>query len=562
MPDESLGFLDERRLKWGPWQAFERDIARLMLANGFADVRIVGGSGDGGGDVLGVKDGQTWVVQVKLTTSGPPPRAAIHEVVRAAQYYDAQRTLVAVSRPPGDGFMDEVRRYSKLGVTVEVLTPIALLDLMARTPEYPASMMILRPYQREAVRVFRNALVETGRAQIILATGLGKTLVMADAVAGLLRDGLLTSGRALVLAHTRDLVDQLEKGFWHQLPRWVCTHRLADGETPLHYQGITFATVQSVASRLNELPSFDLVIVDEAHHIGADTFQRVLRHLAPPMIAGVTATPWRGDSFDIDGILGHPVFTMGIAEGLAAGWLVEVDYRMLADNLDWEYVASVSKHRYSISQLNKRLIIPTRDDVAARLVMSTFQGSRRRAGVVFCASVDHADAFAGTLRRFGASAESLSAALLPRDRDRTLTRFRRGDLQFVTTVDLFNEGVDVPDVDIVIFMRATHSRRIFVQQLGRGLRLSPGKTRVVVLDFVSDLRRMAEVIELDQSVRGASVERLSLGGRLVDFADASAGSFLTEWLLDQADLALREGDPRLEVPTLNFPLPPGGGSIQ
>ena len=134
-----------------------------------------------------------------------------------------------------------------------------------------------------------------------------------------------------------------------------------------------------------------------------------------------------------------------------------------------------------------------------------------------------------------------------------LARFAAGSLDFVTTVDLFNEGVDVPDVDMLVFMRATHSRRIFVQQLGRGLRISPGKDRVVVLDFVTDLRRVAEVIELDTAVRGGGVERLGLGSRLIAFHDRSAGSFLREWMLDQASLLLRESDSSLQMPNLNFP---------
>jgi superfamily II DNA/RNA helicase len=143
-----------------------------------------------------------------------------------------------------------------------------------------------------------------------------------------------------------------------------------------------------------------------------------------------------------------------------------------------------------------------------------------------------------------------------------MSRFRAGQLDLVATVDLFNEGVDVPDVDLIVFMRATHSRRIFVQQLGRGLRISPGKSKVVVLDFVTDLRRMAEVLDLDRAVRGADVERLGLGGRLVQFQDKSAGSFLQEWLLDQASLFAREDDPRLELPQFNFPDPPPPGGIQ
>jgi superfamily II DNA/RNA helicase len=143
-----------------------------------------------------------------------------------------------------------------------------------------------------------------------------------------------------------------------------------------------------------------------------------------------------------------------------------------------------------------------------------------------------------------------------------MARFRAGQLDFVATVDLFNEGVDVPDVDVIVFMRATHSRRIFVQQLGRGLRVSKTKDKVVVLDFVTDLRRMAEVVELDKAVRGGSVEKLGLGNRLIEFGDKTAGTYLREWMLDQASLLEREDDPLLEIPRFNYPEPPAPGGVQ
>jgi superfamily II DNA/RNA helicase len=154
----------------------------------------------------------------------------------------------------------------------------------------------------------------------------------------------------------------------------------------------------------------------------------------------------------------------------------------------------------------------------------------------------------------------ITGEMTSRERDRTMAAFRKGSLDIVTTRDLFNEGVDVPDVDMIVFMRVTHSRRIFVQQLGRGLRISPRKVKVVVLDFVSDLRRIAEVVELEKAVRG-DLERLRLPG-MVQFRDEGAGSFMLDWMKDQADLFMREGDPTLELPAFDFPRPHRGGTIQ
>lgn len=556
------GFLNPSRLLHGPWQAFERDIARLMLHNGFSDVRLVGGTGDRGADVLGVKSGQLWVFQCKHTTSSPPPKSAISEVVEAARYYKADRMVVAVSRPPSEGFLEEKAKYERHGLKVEVATPAALLDLMQKSPEYSPLRRELREYQSEATALFRNALVDTGRAQVVLATGLGKTVVMAEVVADLFRDGLIEFDRALILAHTRELVEQLHRSFWLQLPNWVQCQHFAGGERPKSWEGLTFATVQSVFSSLADLPNFGLILVDEAHHIGATTFQDTIDALQPKMLGGVTATPWRGDGFDINRVLGRPLIQLGIADGLQRGFLSDVDYRLSADDIDWSFVQARSRHKYSLNQLNRRLIIPTRDDEAARIIRTVFDEERRRGGIVFCPTVHHANVMAGILRSYGFAAESISSDMSPRERETVMSKFRAGTLQIVSSVDLFNEGVDVPDVDLIIFMRATHSRRIFVQQLGRGLRLASNKSKVVVLDFVTDLRRVAEVIELDKATRDGPVESLGLGGHLISFRDASAGNFLREWMLDQASLVLREGDAELEIPKFEFPEPPPPGGIQ
>lgn len=554
-------FLDTRRLLNGPWQAFERDIGRLLVANGFEDVRIVGGSGDKGADVLGVKGGELWVVQCKFVSNQYPSPDAVDEVVEAARFYEADRMVVAASRAFGPATLAAVKRWGSLGIKVELLSAATLIEMARRSPEYPRTRRLLRPYQIDAVDQFMAALRETGRGQVVLATGLGKTVVMAEVVSQLYREEAILEGKVLVMAGTRELVDQLQRSFWEQLPKSVSTHRLMGGEEPSYWDGVTFATVQSVMSRIDSLPQFGLILIDEAHHVGSESFRTVIKALNAPMLGGVTATPWRGDGYDIDHILGQPVVRMGIAEGLRKGFLCDADYRLLADNVDWEFVRERSTNNYSLQQLNRKLLIPTRDEEAAKMIRESFTVERRRAGVVFCSTVLHARAFAATLRLFGFRAEAVTGDMDLRLRDKTMAAFRRGSIDIVTTRDLFNEGVDVPDVDMIVFMRVTHSRRIFVQQLGRGLRLSPGKEKVVVLDFVSDLRRIAEVIELERAAKG-DVETLRLGGRLVQFRDIGAASFMLDWMKDQADLFNREGDPTLELPEFDFPPTGPRGNIQ
>ena len=554
-------FLTAERLKNGPWQAFERDVARLLMHAEFDEVRVVGGTGDGGADVVGVKNGEVWIVQCKHTKNGPALRSAVSEVVNARTYYGASHLVLATSRPVSPSVMAEVERYRNDGINVDLLYPENLNFLAEEVPEYTMARRDLRPYQQEAADKFREGLIDLKRAQIVMATGLGKTVVMAEVVADMYENGLIPYNRVLVLADRVELVKQLQIGFWHQLPKWIPTHLLTGNETPTFYDGITFATVQSIGSRLNNLPRFGLILVDEAHHIGSKSFQDAIDTLDPPMIGGATATPWRGDGFDISKFLGSPLVTLGISDGLREKYLCEVDYMLLADNIDWQEIPKLSSHRYSIKQLNRQLLIPTRDDVAARHICEVFINQSRHSGIVFSPTIEHAKSFAGRLRHYDIRVEAISSDLSNRERDKLMTMFRKGDIDILTSVDMFNEGIDVPDVDLVVFMRATHSRRIFIQQIGRGLRLSHGKDKVIVMDFVSDIRRISEVIHLEKSAKGP-IETLPLGEKIVYFRNDSAGSYMLEWLKDQANLSARPDDSQLELPQFEFPAIPRTGSIQ
>ncbi len=146
---------------------------------------------------------------------------------------------------------------------------------------------------------------------------------------------------------------------------------------------------------------------------------------------------------------------------------------------------------------------------------------------------------------------ALSTRQTRRDRNVLMSEFRDGRVPIITAVDILNEGVDVPDVNILAFMRVTHSRRIFVQQLGRGLRLREGKERVVVLDFVSDIRRVAATLNLQrdlQRLRNEEIERLTLPGSLFTFSEPQIGSFLDEWIQDAASLEDADEEVRLQFP--------------
>jgi superfamily II DNA or RNA helicase len=264
----------------------------------------------------------------------------------------------------------------------------------------------------------------------------------------------------------------------------------------------------------------------------------------------VTATPWRGDKYDIEHTFGEPAVSVSISEGMRLGYLADVRYRIFADNIDWDFVRTASHHGYSIKDLNKRLFIPERDEAVREHLQAVWERTVSPRAIVFCQGIEHAERMADLLGRIPGweNAASLHGELKASERRERLLKFRSGDIPILTSVDVLNEGVDVPDVNILCFARVTHSRRIFVQQLGRGLRLRQGKTHVEVLDFVSDIRRLAEVHDLREQVSEGDIEQVSVGRNQFIFDDQEVEGLLGQWIADVGDLGGADESVRLEFP--------------
>ncbi len=268
---------------------------------------------------------------------------------------------------------------------------------------------------------------------------------------------------------------------------------------------------------------------------------------------GVTATPWRGDRYDITERFGAASFKMGIAEGMSGGYLSQVDYRIFIDNVDWDFVRRQSEFGYTIRDLNKFLFLPQRDEQVLDYLSEAWRETRDPRAVVFCQSIEHGERVADLLAKHNpnwARARCVHSGQGRRDRDVLMSQFRLGRIPIVTAIDIFNEGVDIPDVNIIAFLRVTHSRRIFVQQLGRGLRIREGKECVRVLDFVTDIRRVAAALDLKRSLdryRGIA-ETLHLPSSSVEFANKEVGTLMDAWIRDAANLETAAEEARLQFP--------------
>lgn len=537
------------------WRGFERAVARLMMHIGWKDVTVIGGSKDQGGDILatriepsGIK--KAWVVQCKAVTgSNYVGVSAINEAAHALSKYETQVEVVATNGEFTNSAKNRKDVLIANGFDTRLWNGATLLALLERAPAESAAKRQLREYQDRIVNKVIAKYDDGGkRAFYIVATGLGKTVIAAAIARKLWERGLR---RILVLCHATDLSLQLEQGFWPMLTKDIPTSVFYNGLPPALYDGISFGLYQSLSGYLGgfEQDQFDAIIVDEAHHAMANGFRLCLDTFHPRFLVGMTATPWRGDGQALTDIFGEALDRVSLVDGMAMGYLAKVDYRIFCDNVNWQEVGHLAKKKVSISDLNKRLFLPQRDDAVIAEIKKVSQQLKRPRIAIFSPSLVHAEQFANMLTVNGIPCTSLSCDDKV-ERRRRLLAFSTGQYSAVTAVDVMNEGIDVPDVNVLVFLRATHSRRIFVQQLGRGLRIDDSKDKVIVLDFVSDIRRMADLIELNNEgkAKGEKYEVVYLREGFVSFSGKEMQRFVEEWIKDVADLGEENDDATLTFP--------------
>lgn len=376
-----------------------------------------------------------------------------------------------------DRFRNETAWFRRSSDSAAVLSPVEI-----RLEPFQERLLELIALSREAGH-HRNLLVS--------ATGTGKT-VMAAVDYARLRDTLPRS-RLLFIAHRQEILDQSRATFRQALRDPTFGERWVAGDRPESFDHV-FASIQSVsAAGLDHLPPdhFDVIVVDEFHHAAAATYARLLEHLAPREMVGLTATPERADGLAVlhwfdDRIAAE----LRLWDAIEQHRLAPFAYYGIHDGVDLRAVPWRRGHGYDAAALSD---VYTSDDAWARLVYKQLDdhvddlGEMRCLG--FCVSVEHARFMAQTFTTLGVAAIALSGQSSDADRQIALRDLAAGRVQVIFSVDLFNEGVDVPAVDTILMLRPTESPTLFLQQLGRGLRKAPGKTVCTVLDFVGTHRR-------------------------------------------------------------------------
>jgi len=334
----------------------------------------------------------------------------------------------------------------------------------------------LKEHQKAALKAL-EAMRDNSETIALLyhATGTGKTTTAV-------LDAKRCGGRVLFIAHTQELVDQATKRF-REL--WVNTTvgRYCDVvKQPRAH--VVCGSVQSVALHLEDFKDddFDYLIVDEAHHAAADTYQKVLSYFKPSFTLGLTATPERADDKSILDIFKNTAHKLDIQTAVEIGELVPVRCIRIHTNIDLTKVRFNSV-QYNIRDLESKIYVPERN----KLIVDTWlQYVRDKRTVVFCASVKHAEQIADMFRNEGIKAAAVSGGMKKSERMEFQAKFVNREIQVLCACDLLNEGWDCPEIEVLFMARPTMSKVLYTQQLGRGMRLFEGKESLMVFDFVDN----------------------------------------------------------------------------
>lgn len=330
---------------------------------------------------------------------------------------------------------------------------------------------------------------------VIAATGTGKTMIAAFDYRRFAQSQKASERPSLLfIAHREEILAQAQNSFRHVLRGSTFGDLLVGGKRPTQSRHL-FCSVQSWNSRdLSQLPAnhFDYVVLDEAHHAPAASYQKILEHVQPKVLLGLTATPERTDGKDIRGDFDNR-FTheMRLADAVEARHLVPFHYFGVGDHPDVDFSGlDWPRGGYRIDDLDR---VIGNNERRAGWVLRQLEDHVADTSTIhalgFCVSQRHASFMAQFFNIKGVAAEALTADSASGVRESVRRRLVAGEIKVIFTVDLFNEGVDIPEIDTVMFLRPTESLTVYLQQLGRGLRRNEGKTHLTVLDFIAPQNR-------------------------------------------------------------------------
>ncbi len=377
----------------------------------------------------------------------------------------------------------------------------------------------LRPYQQQA-RDRIHAEWEAGRTRtlLVLPTGTGKTIVFASVAADQVRAG----DRVLILAHRGELLGQAADKL-QRSTGLVSAVEKAESTCLDSWFRVVVGSVQTLqrTARLERFPQdyFGTIIIDEAHHAITDGYRRILDYFDGAKVLGVTATPDRGDMRNLGEVFDSLAFEYKLTDAIKEGYLCKIMAQTIPLKLDITDVGFTSGD-YSLGQLGTALD-PYLEQIAAEMA----QRCRDRKTVVFLPLIKTSQKFRDLLNAHGFRAAEVNGQ--SDDRKQVLTDFEADKYNVLCNSMLLTEGWDCPSVDCVVVLRPTKVRSLYSQMVGRGTRLSPGKTDLLLLDFLwmtdkHELCRPADLVCEDRTVARQMTENLAQTGCPEDIEEAAA----------------------------------------
>lgn len=386
---------------------------------------------------------------------------------------------------------DELRRYSKNWHRPAVAKDLDRLDeLEASLEDNVIPMYEPRGAQIEALCALEDTRAEgASKALVTAATGVGKTYLAAF--------DSKDYERVLFVTHREEILNQAADSFRNV--RNSSDYGFFNGSSKCTDKSVIFASVATLGRNeyLNDkyFPKdyFNYIVIDEFHHAVNDQYKRIVEYFEPEFLLGLTATPERMDGRNIYELCDYNVpYEISLKDAINKGMLVPFHYYGIFDDTDYSKLHIV-RGKYDEKELNETYIGNVyRYDLIYKYYCK--YGSKRALG--FCCSREHAEAMAKDFCGRGipsVAVYSNATGEFSEDRKTAIDKLKAGDIKVIFSVDMFNEGVDIPSVDMVMFLRPTESPIVFLQQLGRGLRRDKGKTYLNVLDFIGNYEKAGRV---------------------------------------------------------------------
>ncbi|MDC0764258.1 DEAD/DEAH box helicase [Brevibacillus sp. AG] len=341
--------------------------------------------------------------------------------------------------------------------------------------------MQMRDYQEKAVSEVIRLQHEVRRQLLIAATGAGKTIISSEIFKRF-------NKKSLFLAHRDELIRQAASKLLQVWPE--ADVGIIKGRENEVSKQIISCSVQSLVNRMEQITEkVELIIIDECHHAVSPTYTKVIDYfseLNPDLlIVGVTATPDRTDGKELSTVFDQIVFEINMLDLIKMGYLVNLRGQRVDTGVDLSKIKTTYGD-FDETQLSNNYNTPKINELVVETYLNRCED---RLSVAFCCTVQHAIDLAATFRAYGISAHHVDGTMKDDERRDILTRFAQGDIRVVTNVMVLTEGFDCPELSCVLMVRPTQSRSLYVQAVGRGTRLFPGKTECLVIDFAGNTGR-------------------------------------------------------------------------